>query len=59
MVVKTLKSESEYEKILNWVDNQLYMDPDLDTPQGQKLQDALLIIKAYEDINYPIPLPNI
>ena len=29
-----------------------------DTPQGEKLQIALLLIKQYEDANYPIPLPD-
>lgn len=28
------------------------------TPEGEKLQVALLLIKQYEDVNYPIPLPD-
>jgi HTH-type transcriptional regulator/antitoxin HigA len=28
------------------------------TPEGEKLQVALLLIKQYEDINYPIPVPD-
>ena len=30
----------------------------LNTLQGDKLQVVLLLIKQYEDTNYPIPLPN-
>jgi len=30
----------------------------IDTPIGNKLQVALLLIKQYEDANFPIPLPN-
>jgi HTH-type transcriptional regulator/antitoxin HigA len=28
------------------------------TPQGEKLQVALLLIKQYEDAHYPIPFPD-
>jgi HTH-type transcriptional regulator/antitoxin HigA len=28
------------------------------TPEGEKLQVALLLIKQYEDANYPIPIPD-
>ena len=29
-----------------------------DTPEGEKLQMALLLIKQYEDAHYPIPVPD-
>lgn len=29
-----------------------------DTPEGEKLQVALLLIKQYEDLNYSIPMPD-
>lgn len=28
------------------------------TEEGEKLQIVLLLIKQYEDVNYPIPLPD-
>jgi len=28
------------------------------TAEGEKLQIALLLIKQYEDVNYPIPVPD-
>ena len=28
------------------------------TPEGEKLQVALLLIKQYEDAHYPIPVPD-
>jgi HTH-type transcriptional regulator/antitoxin HigA len=30
----------------------------LDSPEGEKLQVVLLLIKQYEDVHYPIPLPD-
>jgi HTH-type transcriptional regulator / antitoxin HigA len=58
MILKTIKSDADYEKMLDWVDAQLDIDPDLGTPEGEQLQVALLLIKAYEDVNYPIPVPD-
>ena len=28
------------------------------TPEGNKVEVALLLIKQYEDANYPIPMPD-
>ncbi|MES2331735.1 MAG: transcriptional regulator [Bacteroidota bacterium] len=43
---------------LEWVDEMFDKKVKTNTPQGDKLQVALLLIKQYEDINYPIPLPD-
>lgn len=58
MILKTIKSDSDYKNILDWVDNQLDINPELDSPQGEQIQVALLLIKAYEDAHYPIPMPD-
>ena len=46
------------QKCNNWVDGQFENKLKSTTPQGEKLQVALLLIKQYEDANYPIPLPD-
>ena len=56
MKLKIIKTESEYENLLEWVDTQFNLGYASDTKQGKKLQSALLLIKQYEDINYAIPL---
>ena len=58
MELKIIKTKKQYEQFLNWVDAQFNNKVKSNTPQGEKLQVALLLIKQYEDANYPIPLPD-
>ena len=58
MELKIIKNKKQYEQVLDWVDVQFDKKVKADTPQGEKLQVALLLIKQYEDANYPIPLPD-
>ena len=58
MELKIIKTKKQYEQYLDWVDVQFENKVKSTTPQGEKLQVALLLIKQYEDTNYPIPLPD-
>jgi HTH-type transcriptional regulator/antitoxin HigA len=58
MELKIIKSKKQYEECLAWVDGMFDKKIKPNTPQGNKLQVALLLIKQYEDANYPIPMPN-
>jgi len=58
MELKIIKTKKQYEQYLNWVDVQFDNKVKSNTPQGEKLQVALLLIKQYEDANYTIPLPD-
>ena len=58
MELKIIKSKKQYKQWLDWVDVQFENKVKSTTPQGEKLQVALLLIKQYEDANYPIPLPD-
>jgi HTH-type transcriptional regulator/antitoxin HigA len=58
MKLKIIKTKKEYEEYLNWVDKMFDKKTKINTPEGEKLQIALLIIKQYEDKNYPIPIPD-
>ena len=58
MELKIIKTKKQYEQYLNWVDVQFDNKVKSNTPQGEKLQVVLLLIKQYEDANYPIPLPD-
>lgn len=52
------KSEAEYRNLLDWVDEQFDKKVQPNTPEGKKLEVALVLIKNYEDQNYPIPFPD-
>ncbi|GAB4038732.1 helix-turn-helix domain-containing protein [Spirosoma gilvum] len=58
MKLKPIKTENEYNDMLDWVDEQFDKKTSPDSPEGDVLQIALLLIKAYEDEHYPIPAPD-
>ena len=58
MELKIIKTKSQYEKTLSWIDEMFDKKVKPNTPDGEKLQIALLVVKKYEDINYPIPYPD-
>jgi HTH-type transcriptional regulator/antitoxin HigA len=58
MELSVIKTETEYDHLLNWIDNQFDKKVDPNTPEGKKLEVALVLIKNYEDRYYPIPSPD-
>ncbi len=58
MELKIIKSKKQYQEYLDWVDKQFDKKVKSDSPQGEKVQVALLLIKQYEDLHYPIPVPD-
>jgi len=58
MELKIIKSEKQYQEYLNWVDELFDKQLSPDTKEGEMLQVALLLIKQYEDANYPVPMPD-
>lgn len=58
MELKIIKTKKQYQEYLDWVDRQFDNQIKPDSTQGEKVQVALLLIKQYEDINYPVPLPD-
>jgi len=58
MELKVIKNKKQYEDCLNWVDDLFDKKVKPNTPLGEKLQVALLLIKQYEDAVYPVPVPD-
>jgi len=58
MKLKIIKTKKEYQAYLDWVDELFEKHPPVNSPEGEQLQVALLLIKQYEDAHYPIPLPD-
>ena len=58
MNLKPLKTKKEYEALLDWVDRLFDKKVKANSTEGEKLQIALLLIKQYEDKNYPVPVPD-
>ncbi len=58
MELKPIKTEQEYEAMLDWVDKQFDAKVEPNTEQGNAVEIALLLIKSYEDLHYPVPYPD-
>ena len=58
MELKPIKNEAEYDQFLEWIDTQFDAAPAPDSAEGNILQVALLLVKAYEDELYSIPAPD-
>jgi HTH-type transcriptional regulator / antitoxin HigA len=58
MKLRPIKSKNEYLKMLDWIDSQFELKVKPNSEAGEKLQIALLLIKDFEDKNYPIPTPD-
>ena len=58
MELKIIKTKKQYKQWLEWVDVQFENKVKANTQQGEKLQISLLLIKQYEEANFPIPLPD-
>lgn len=58
MELKIIRTKKQYQAYLDWVDKQFDKKVKPDSPQGEKVQVALLLIKQYEDLHYPITVPD-
>lgn len=58
MKLKPIKTKKDYLAFLNWVDELFDRKVKPNSPEGEQLQIALLLIKQYEDAHYPIPKPD-
>jgi len=58
MDLRIIKTEKEYQNLLDWVDEQFNLNVAPDSEEGQNLQIALLLIKQYEDVQYVISFPS-
>lgn len=58
MKIKPIKTNEEYQTHLDWVDKMFDKKVSKTSEEGEKLEVILLLIKAYEDKHYPIPVPD-
>ena len=58
MELAVIRSESQYQAVLEWIDQQFDAGVPAGTPQGNLLEVALVLVKKYEDEVHPVPLPD-
>lgn len=58
MELKIIKNKKQYEAYLDLVDSMFDKKVKRSTPEGDKLELALLLIKQYENSHFQIPIPD-
>ena len=58
MELKIIKNKKQYQEYLDWIDKKFDDKVKTTSPDGEKMQVVLLLVKQYEDIHHPVPLPN-
>ncbi|MFP5039397.1 helix-turn-helix domain-containing protein [Parasediminibacterium sp. JCM 36343] len=58
MELKIIQTKKEHQAYLDWLDEMFDKKVKPHTPEGDKVEVALLLVKQYEDEHYPIPMPD-
>lgn len=56
---RIIKTEDEYEEALEEIGTLISNDPPIGTPDADRLELLALLVKAYEDIHYPLEFPTV
>ena len=58
MQLKILKTEKDYDKALNRIDELMELNPKLETPESNELEILALLVEKYEELNWNIETPD-
>jgi len=58
MNIKPIRSNDDYKAALNEISALMELDPDLDTPEGDRLDILVTLVQAYEQRHFPMDLPD-
>ncbi|MFM6998400.1 MAG: type II toxin-antitoxin system HigA family antitoxin [Bacteroidota bacterium] len=58
MELAVIRSEPQYQVMLEWIDQQFDAGIQAGTPKGNLLEVALVLVKKYEDEVHQVPLPD-
>ena len=57
-VSRPIRTESEYELALAEIEKLMDLDPDPESREGERLELLSILVEAYEEQHYPIPVPD-
>jgi HTH-type transcriptional regulator / antitoxin HigA len=58
MNISPIRTEQDYRAALREVSRLMTLDPDIGTPDGDKLDVLAILVQAHEAAHYPIDLPD-
>lgn len=57
-MIKVIKTDAEHQEALAEIERLIELDPELNTPNGNKLELLALLVQQYESERFPIDLPD-
>ncbi len=54
----SITTKQDYQAVLNEISNLMALDPDIGTPDGDRLDALVTLVQAYELEHYPIASPS-
>ncbi|KDC21972.1 toxin-antitoxin system, antitoxin component, Xre domain protein [Bordetella bronchiseptica E014] len=58
MEIRPVRTEADYKSALKEISRLMESDPELGTPDGDRLDVLATLVQAYEARHYPIDLPD-
>lgn len=58
MEVRPIRTKGDYKAMLAAVSSLIELDPDSDSPEGERLEVLGLLVEAYETKHFPIAAPS-
>lgn len=58
MQIRPIRSEDDYKAMLAEVSALIDLDPDANSPEGERLEVLGLLVEAYEEKHFPIAAPT-
>lgn len=58
MNIKPIRTNDDYQATLKEISTLMESDPDLNTPDGDRLDILTTLVQAYEQRNFPMDLPD-
>lgn len=58
MEIRPIRTEADYKAALKVISQLMENDPDVGTPDGDRLDVLTTLVQAYETKNFPISLPD-
>ena len=58
MIIAPIRTEQEYKAALREISTLMAFNPDIGTPDGDRLDALVTLVQTYESEHYPITLPS-
>ena len=58
MQIRPIRSDADYKSMLAEVSTLIELNPDPDSQDGERLEVLALLVEAYEEKHFPLPLPS-